>query len=162
MINLRQYKEHVLLPVLTALEMNTPAAVDLMVGTALQESQLHYLVQLEGGPGIGFYQMEPATAEDIVYRYAQNKPHDFRIRVMGAVPLGGPVWLLSPLELKKELTINLALQVLLARLKYYMVPDPIPDELIGQARYWKQHYNTPLGAGTEDQYIANYVTHIGD
>ena len=160
MIDLAQYKQHILMPVLVALEMDSPEAVDLMIGTALQESRLKYLAQLSGGPGIGFFQMEPATAEDIVYRYAQNNRHEFRVKVMEAVPLGGPAWLLTPLELKEELMRNLSLQVLLARLKYYMVPAPIPSDTQGQARYWKQHYNTPLGRGTEDQYIANYITHM--
>jgi hypothetical protein len=159
MINLEQYKQYVLLPVLNALEMDSPEAIELMVGTGLQESRFKHLRQLSGGPGIGFYQMEMATAEDIVYRYTQNKKHDFRTKVSRAVPLGEPLWLLTPDELEWELTVNLALQVLLARLKYYMVPEPIPParDFKGHAAYWKQHYNTPLGAGTVDQYMENLL-----
>ena len=153
MIDLKQYKKYILMPVLEALEMDTPEAVDLMIGTAMQESGLKYLAQWKAGPAIGFFQMEPATAEDIVYRYAQNKDQKFRTKVHQAVQLGIPAWLLTPLELKRELTVNLALQVMLARLKYYMVPDPIPTDMTGQARYWKKYYNTHLGSGTEDQYI---------
>jgi hypothetical protein len=157
-INLAQYKQHILVPVLEKLEMNSPETVALMVGTGLQESGFKYLMQLGGGPAVGFYQMEMNTAEDIVYRYTQNKKHEFRVKIMKAVPMGMPLWLMTPEELKWELTVNLALQVLLTRLKYYMVPDPIPPsrDLRGHAEYWKQHYNTPLGAGTVEQYINNW------
>ena len=156
-INLEQYKKHILMPVLKSLEMDSLEAVDLMMGTGLQESEFKHLMQIGGGPAIGFFQMEMVTAEDIVYRYVQNKKSEFRTKITGAVPLGSPAWLLTPNELKWELTVNLALQVLLTRLKYYMVPEPIPTYLSGQAKYWKQYYNTPLGAGTSDQYYNKYT-----
>jgi hypothetical protein len=155
-INLAQYKQYILQPVLKKLEMYSPEAMALMEGTGLQESGFKYLVQLGGGPAVGFYQMEMDTAEDIVYRYAQNKNDEFRERITKVIPI--PLWLMTSEELKWELTVNLALQVVLARLKYWMVPDPIPPDrdFKAHAEYWKQHYNTPLGAGTVEQYLNNW------
>jgi hypothetical protein len=30
------------------------------------------------------------------------------------------------------------------------------------AEYWKAHFNTPRGAGTPEEYVANYVTGRGE
>lgn len=161
MINLEQYEKHVLRPVLETMGMVSENAVQLMIGTALQESRFEYLVQLEEGPAVGFFQMEPATSEDIMYRYVQNKDHHFRDMVQTASQLVSP-WNLSPAALRLHVLSNLRLQVVLARLKYYMVPAAIPDTLAGQSKYWKQYYNTPLGAGTADEYMENYINQFGD
>lgn len=156
MINIRQFEKHILRPTLEELGMVSEDAVQLMIGTALQESQFEYLVQLGPGPAVGFFQMEPATAEDIVYRYVQNKDHHFRDKVQAASMLSAP-WNFSPAALRLHLMTNLRLQVVLARLKYYMVPEAIPSTLNGQAKYWKQYYNTPQGGGTSDEYIEKYI-----
>ena len=42
---------------------------------------------------------------------------------------------------------------LAARLYLSNIPDPIPSGLDEQARYWKKHYNTDAGKGTEKQFI---------
>jgi hypothetical protein len=36
---------------------------------------------------------------------------------------------------------------------YTLRSDPVPVTLKGRAAYWKKHYNTKLGAGTEAEYI---------
>jgi hypothetical protein len=45
----------------------------------------------------------------------------------------------------------------MARTHYLRCPGPIPHTIEGQAAYWKLHYNTPLGKGTEEEYMMNYV-----
>jgi len=42
---------------------------------------------------------------------------------------------------------------LAARLYLVRIPDAIPRDLPSQARYWKTHYNTAAGAGTEQTFI---------
>ena len=41
------------------------------------------------------------------------------------------------------------------RLCYYRKPDALPEagDIEGQAAFWKQHYNTPLGKGTVTKYV---------
>lgn len=43
----------------------------------------------------------------------------------------------------------------MARLYYLTHEAPIPKDLDGQARYWKQYYNTDMGAGTPEQFVAS-------
>ena len=49
--------------------MYSPVAENLIMGTAAQESGFTYIKQLGGGPALGMFQVEPATAEDILFRY---------------------------------------------------------------------------------------------
>ena len=46
----------------------------------------------------------------------------------------------------------------MARAHYLRVPEPLPDagDVEALAAYWKQHYNTPAGAGSEAEFIDNY------
>jgi hypothetical protein len=46
-------------------EYRMQAAEELLLGTALQESGLIYRRQLNNGPALGLFQMEPATHDDI-------------------------------------------------------------------------------------------------
>ncbi|MDR3178400.1 MAG: hypothetical protein LBT96_05400 [Campylobacteraceae bacterium] len=43
--------------------------------------------------------------------------------------------------------------IIFARLFYLLRQGAIPSSVSGRAQYWKQYYNTSLGAGTEEQYI---------
>jgi hypothetical protein len=44
----------------------------------------------------------------------------------------------------------------MCRVHYLRVPAPIPTDLAGQAAYYKAHYNTPEGAATTAEYLANW------
>ena len=44
----------------------------------------------------------------------------------------------------------------MARVRYLRVPASIPSDGRGMARYWKTHYNTVLGAGKIEDFIANW------
>jgi hypothetical protein len=59
-----------------------------------------------------------------------------------------------------RLDCNDKIGVVFARLHYFRVPESIPSSLEDQAAYWKQYYNTPLGAGTPQQYIVSYNRYI--
>ena len=45
------------------------------------------------------------------------------------------------------------LACLFARLHYLRVAEAVPDDLRGQAGYWKRYYNTRLGKGTVVGYM---------
>lgn len=69
-------------------------------------------------------------------------------------------------KLKEKLGIDIAsmteadldkplVSVAFARLYLLGIAEPIPKDVAAQASYWKRHYNTVNGAGTEEQFIAN-------
>lgn len=51
-------------------------------------------------------------------------------------------------DLRKPLFSGIA-----ARLFLLNIPENIPCDVEGQASYWKRHYNTAAGAGTEEKFI---------
>jgi hypothetical protein len=46
--------------------------------------------------------------------------------------------------------------------RYIRAPAPLPgqDDLQGLANYWKQHYNTPLGAGTPEEFLDKWPQYV--
>lgn len=69
MVNVQQFRNLVLDPTLKQSGLYFLEASDLLLGTALVESNLEHLKQIGGGPALGFFQMEPETFDDIFYRY---------------------------------------------------------------------------------------------
>ena len=65
MLDIPQFRANIIRPVLLVIGGESRAAENLILGTALQESNLRYLRQLGDGPARGVYQMEPATHDDI-------------------------------------------------------------------------------------------------
>ena len=120
------------------------AAVNLLLGTAAQESHFGtYLRQLGGGPAIGVFQMEPATFNWL--RETYSKKYSF---VIGRTA--------------EEMEWDLRLAIMMARLRYWFVPEPLPhpDSIAGLAAYWKKHYNTELGTGTVNEFVTNYHKYV--
>ena len=57
-----QIKDLVIIPALEKIELYSPEAVTLMLGTACVESQCgEYLQQVPSGPALGIFQIEMAT-----------------------------------------------------------------------------------------------------
>ena len=134
--------------VLKELNLYSGDSVNLLMGTAAQESHLgKYRKQLGGGPALGIFQMEPATFNDIVNNYLRYKP-ELASRIERVARIS---------RFKAEdIENNDLLAICMARVHYLRVKEAIPSDLEGWARYWKRYYNTPLGKGTEEEFIANY------
>lgn len=147
-LDVGQVRMYVILPTLVALDAWSQPAEDLVLGTAVQESRLQYLRQLGGGPALGLWQMEPATHEDIWQNYLEAKPA-LRIKVLGAAGFH----IRPPPE---ALVYNLRYAAAMCRVHYLRKPGAIPGDLRGQAEYWKRWYNSPLGAGTPEQYVRSW------
>lgn len=141
MIDPRQFRTHIVRAVLRDMGMWSQPAENLLVGTALQESGLRYLRQLNNGPALGVYQTEPATLHDLFDNWRANE------------------YLARPEP--DRLVYDLAYATKIARLIYYRRPEPLPaaEDVDGLANYWKQHYNTPLGAGTAAEWALKYREH---
>ncbi len=153
MLDPRQFRVLVIRPTLKHLKMWTPAAENLLLGTAAHESRLTYLKQHGSGPALGVYQIEPATHEDVWENYLKYKG-DIAGRVRALASQNWP----GENNMHRELITNLAYATAIARLVYYRRPEPMPaaNDIDGLARYWKQHYNTPLGAGRPAEFVAHY------
>ena len=126
-------------------------ALMLLLGTAAQESHLGTYIRQINGPALGIFQMEPATFNDITDNFLNYKRHlkERIIKVCNVQSLQSA-----------DLEFNLALAVCFARLQYYRRPEPLPETVEQMAAYWKQWYNTPLGKGTEKEFIQNYQRFI--
>lgn len=124
-------------------QLTSPAAVDLLLGTAAVESDFgHYLRQTKG-PALGAFQMEPATFNWLRlkygFRYIELKERE--------------VW---------ELETDLRLAIIMARLKYRSIISPIPSagDIPAMAAYWNQYYNGNPDKGTDQDFIAKYAKYV--
>lgn len=129
-------------PALEAIGLWSQEAEQLVLGTAIHESGLVYLKQING-PALGYWQMEPATHDDVWNRM----PRDIR---RGFAIFGSADGSAEDLYLRNDYAAAMC------RMKYRLSPGPIPMTLTAQAAYWKLYYNTPLGAGTVSEYIADW------
>lgn len=154
MIDHNQLREFVIRPVLKDIGLYSPAAEELLVLTAAVESQGGtYIHQIGGGPALGIYQMEPATHADIHDNFLRYKD-GLKLRILPYVghQLGD-----------NHLVYDLAYATIMARIHYLRVRDPLPaaDDISGLAQYWKDHYNTYLGAGTVSKAVYAYKKYVG-
>jgi len=152
MIDPNQFTIHIIRPALEAIDLYSDAAAELVLGTALQESNLRYLVQLGSGPAKGFFQMEPATHDDIWTNFLAYKP-ELASKVNALVCHNR-----SP----EKLIWNLHYAAAMCRVHYYRVKSALPEQgdYEGHANYWKTYYNTIHGAGTEEEYLENWHKYL--
>lgn len=150
MIDIDQFRDLVIEPTLEHLGLYSVAATELVLGTALQESRLTYIKQLGNGPAVGLFQMEPATHKDIWENFLRYRS-DLTDKVR---ELAGQVATPAP----EEMIWNMRYACAMCRVHYRRVREPLPTagDRPSQAAYWKQHYNTPLGRGTQTEYIENW------
>ena len=140
--------------VLDYLNLNSLSAVNLLLGTAAQESRLGEYIEQVKGPALGIFQMEAATELDIWNNYLKYQPE--LLEKMNKISKRNC--------LLKDLKYNLAYQIAMCRIHYLRVKEKLPahDDIKGLARYWKKYYNTRLGKGTENEFIENYFWLVTD
>lgn len=141
----RDIVQQVIAPTLIDMNQYSEEAAFLLLGTALVESRFAALTQYGDGPARGFWQMEPATHDDIWDNYLAYRSETTRnvletSFLMHRPPADAMCW-------------NLRYACAMARVHYLRIPYPVPTDIRGQAQYWKDHYNTRLGAGTVGHYI---------
>ena len=149
-IDHHHFTDFIIRPSLESIDMWSLAAQDLILGTVAQESYLGKYLHQICGPALGVYQIEPATHKDIWVNYIEFRS-SLKNKVIGICPLAAH-------SINDDLLVfDLRYATVIARLIYYRRPEPLPPQgaLLAQAAYWKQHYNTPQGRGTQSAYIAN-------
>ena len=128
------------------IDMDSEAAREMIYKTGKAESGYKTLKQYGDGPALGFFQMEPATCKDILENYVKYRPKYKE--------------LLDSLGFQEDkmeycLMSNIGFQVAMCRLHYRRVPSALPEsnDIEGQAKYWKNFYNSHLGKGTLEHFI---------
>lgn len=113
-------------------------AQELLMLTAAQESRLGtYLTQISG-PALGIFQVEPYTYNDIYNRVLSKR------------------WKGSFSPDPMSMIVNFDTSIMACRAKYLSIPEAIPKDIEGMAKYWKKYYNTELGKGTYKEALDNY------
>lgn len=134
-LHFRGFVSHVLQQV----DLFSPTAVELELGTCAQESHFGTYRKQIRGPALGVMQVEPTTFLWLQQKYRDRYP-ELEVR--------------SP----EELEWDDRLSVIMCRLRYLADPAPLPapEDLLGQAQLWKRVYNTFRGKGTVAEYMENY------
>lgn len=155
MIDPKQFRDLVIDPTLKFMDLYSPSASELLLGTAIQESRLTYLTQIDGDDdpfdhAMGVFQTEKVTINDIWDNWLIYQP-DVAAKLMEHCNFK---FRPSP----KEVIWNLRYATVMARLHYRRVKEALPaaGDLEGQARYWKKYYNTSLGKGTAEEYVKHF------
>lgn len=149
MLNPHQYINLILEPSLKAIDMYSLDAMYLMACTVLVESKLTHLRQLPNGIALSLWQIEPTTYDDVL-RYL-NRRSDIRSKVLNYCERTYMPF--NPLNLVADLNLS----TMVARVKYWMIPAPIPSykDPQAQAEYYERYYN----CNREVNKVAEFVQH---
>jgi hypothetical protein len=130
-------------------------AEELLLATCAQESLMGvYRTQGNGGPARGIFQMEGEDHDDIWQNYLSY--HADLGQSLHTLAEGNPV--------TDEMVNNDPYAIAMARVHYMRAPGslPAPTDLNGLWTYYKQHYNTPGGAATQEQFNEHYKRFVTD
>lgn len=150
-----KFRINVIVPVLAKVGGGGVAAEELLLGTAVQESlNFMHRKQQGGGPARGYFQMESATHDDIWKNYLSYR-QSLAKDVLSFLPS------LSADKIS-ALENNDKYAAAMARVHYMRVANPLPKagDIVAQAHYWKQYYNTPLGKGKTHEYIEKWKRYV--
>ena len=128
-------------------------AINLIFWTGYVESRYEYIRQLNWGPAASFWQVEPATAVDNIKSYLS-----FRSSLKNkcaVISVTDPtIWDSDDTSVWAwVLEHNMATAIIMARLKYWRSPKPMPSTIEDAAKIWKSVYNSSKGAGTVNKFI---------
>lgn len=134
---LSEIKWGLIAPTLKEIGLYSDTALNLVTGTGLVESRYRVTSQYGGGPALGWFQMEPATHDDIWRNYLK-----YRLELSAAVS--------SLCSGEKPsaglLQSNPSYAAAMCRVKYLRVPAPLPpNNAVSLSLYHKKYYNTILG-----------------
>ena len=129
-------------------------AEELLLATCANESDMGALLtQFPYGPGRGWFQDEAEDFNDLWTNYlAYHATLAFQVRNYNSGKQGTV----------DDLVNNNPYAVCIARIHYLRAPGELPpandiEQIWG---YYKQHYNTPLGKATHDEFVAKYKHYV--
>jgi hypothetical protein len=150
-MNLNNLRELVIRPALQYIELWSQAAENLVLGTALVESNAEYLHQVKG-PALGLWQCEPATWLDIQENFLKYNAslRGWLEELQTSASITGGA---------NELIGNLYYGAAICRIHYRRAREPLPaaKDAEGLAKYWKNHYNSRLGKGAVEKALPRFI-----
>lgn len=162
MINPYQFVNLILEPAYKACNMYSLDAMYLMTCIAGVESKLTHLKQLPMGPALSLFQIEPPTYADCL-RYLKDKMA-LRDQILAFTQR---TYLPDDASV---LIYDMALSALIARVKVWMIADPIPSykDPEAQAAYYKKYYNANADVDKTQEFIklaaeiSGWINHEGN
>ena len=148
----RELERWVIRPTLQRLQVDNPAAVKLLLGTAAQESAMGSHLKTQGQKGSGIYRIQSLTHRHIWDDYLATQP-ELASLIRGLASQRD--FLEQP---HAELTTNLSYATAIAWMSYARHPDfnlPRDADQKLLARLWKRFYHPRKGASCE-HFINNY------
>jgi len=155
-------KELVIRPTLDSMvpiwgpQVNTEAAVNLLLGTVYQESVVGGVTHLKQikGPALGIYQMEPDTEADIFENYLNYKPAKLAF-IRSLLPGDG----YNVFPEQSALVSSLRYATAMARIKYWRRTfdwPTNPNNVLALAKIWDTHYNANPDKGFPHEFVEAY------
>lgn len=155
-IDTTQLKQFVVIPTLQQMGagMASMAAINLVVGTALAESNASYLRQVTNagyGPALGLWQMEPYTHDDCWSNWLRFPSQSRASTAIRAIIGNAP-------PVADLMIVHLAYACAMCRVKYFRAAPALPrfDDAEGLSQYHKQFYNSALGAADPVANVAHF------
>lgn len=156
MINPNDLLDCVIQPALEKLQTYKDNTAELLLFTcAVETDGGSYLKQLNNGPALGIYQMEPNTCQDVWMNVVQPD-NRWRLLMIGQFNATG-------LPAFDRLTYDLQYATAMARLHFARFPERIPakDDIEALWEYYKKYWNTELGKAKKAESIAKYKKYRG-
>ena len=155
MFSCHQLRELIVKPCLEGLHCWSQPFEDLIIGTFAHESRFGDYIEQIKGPALGFWEMEPATYNDL-QNYLVKLPETM-CRIVNVCQITIP---------HKELMVyNIRFACCMSIVKYMeagiFTRKYNMDSLNNLAIIYKTLYNSSLGKGTEQEFIDNYKTFCG-
>ena len=141
-------------PALNAIGRGGLAAEQLILGTGIQESLLTLRQQLNNGPALGLFQMEPETHDDCWKNYLDFRDN-LANKVKQTLKAGQP-------PVAKTMMLNDRYAAAMCRVRYLRAPGALPaaNDIQAMANYWKQNYNTPQGKGIPEEFRSKWPQYV--
>lgn len=156
-----QLVRHIIRPTLQYIELWSPSAEVIVLGTGLVESKLRYVDQIDKankpGPAYGLWQCEEATHADYWSSFLRFQS-GLRDKCMGLVSRKNALF-----PSVDELVFNLAYAAAMCRVHYRRIPAALPsrDDAVGMAAYHKIYYNTVAGKTDVKESVKHFQKAIG-
>lgn len=153
MFDITQFRQEIVIPTLSALNIRSPHMAELLVFTCATESAGGTYVKQVKGPALGIYQIEPTTFTDVWTNYILRKPDVVNMLSLhfGIHRVPQPTDVIYDLRLATIMTLMLYL---------CRKVNPQDSEISTLWKLYKEFYNTEKGAAIEAESIKAYKRFI--